>query len=85
MTAKRLMGKVAIVTGSSQGIGREICVQFHMEGAFIVCADLKESTAHTDIQQQGGRAIFVRTDVSSSEDMEKLIEAAVAKYGRIDV
>jgi len=73
MSSKRLQDRVAIVTGSSQGIGREICNQFFLEGAILVCADLKplgqgESTAtHERISQRGGKSIFVETDVSTAD------------------
>jgi NAD(P)-dependent dehydrogenase (short-subunit alcohol dehydrogenase family) len=91
MPGQRLVNKVAIVTGSSQGFGREICCEFHLEGAFLVCADLKPLgddgaiATHESIQQQGGRAIFVKTDVSVAADVEALVAKTVAEYGRVDM
>ncbi|PVH96770.1 NAD(P)-binding protein [Periconia macrospinosa] len=95
-TFQRLTNRVAIVTGSSSGIGRAICKRFHAEGAFLVCADLRSSPlvdsdkqfpvpTHELIVQAGGKAIFVATDVSLASDMEGLISTAVREYGRVDI
>lgn len=91
MSSKRLQDRVAIVTGSSQGIGREICNQFFLEGAILVCADLKalgqgESTGtHEWITERGGKAIFFETDVSKAESWKGLIAKTVETYGRLDM
>jgi len=87
----RLQNRVAIVTGSSQGIGREICHQFFVEGALLVCADLRpigkgEDTAtHEWIISKGGRAVFVETDVSVATSWEVLVARVVEVYGRLDM
>lgn len=91
MTGPRLLNKVAIATGSSQGIGREICNQFYEEGALLVCSDLRpvgqgeEVATHEFITQKGGKAIFVQTDVSKAEDWSALIAKTVEEYGRLDM
>ncbi|OAG04638.1 NAD(P)-binding protein [Paraphaeosphaeria sporulosa] len=91
MTGPRLLNKVAIVTGSSQGIGREICNQFHEEGALLVCSDLRplgqgeDVATHESIVKKGGKAIFVQTDVSKAEDWVALISKTVEEYGRLDI
>jgi NAD(P)-dependent dehydrogenase (short-subunit alcohol dehydrogenase family) len=91
MSNPRLHERVAIVTGSSQGIGREICNQFFLEGAFLVCADLQplgrgENIAtHEWIVKQGGKAIFVETDVSKAECWKHLIAKTVETYGKLDM
>ncbi|KAI1751977.1 hypothetical protein F4782DRAFT_530920 [Xylaria castorea] len=96
MTSKRLLGKVAIVTGSSSGLGRAIALAYSEEGAHIVCADLRPEaradvkselsvTTHALIKANGGRAIYVKTDVCNTENVETLIKRAIEEYGRIDV
>ncbi len=93
---QRLLNKVAIVTGSSSGLGRAISLLYAREGAKIVCSDLtpsartiiadetKEKT-HEMIQKAGGESIFVKTDVSNTRDMEELVRAAVHEFGRLDM
>lgn len=91
MPGPRLLHKVAIVTGSSQGIGREICNQFYEEGALLVCSDLRpvgqgeDVPTHEWIVQKGGKAIFVQTDVSKADDWKALIAKTVEEYGRLDM
>jgi NAD(P)-dependent dehydrogenase (short-subunit alcohol dehydrogenase family) len=91
MSSQRLQGRIAIVTGSSQGIGREICNQFSIEGAFLVCADLKplgqseEIATHEWISQKGGKAIFVEVDVSKAKSWKAVIAKTVETYGKLDM
>lgn len=85
--AGSLEGKILLVTGASSGIGRATALAGAREGACIVVADL---AAHTGaetvemIKRQGGEAVFVRTDVTQAAQVEALVQAAVAAYGRID-
>ncbi|KGO49497.1 Glucose/ribitol dehydrogenase [Penicillium expansum] len=90
----RLQDKVAIVTGSSSGLGRAIAIRYVQEGAKLVCADLTptarsqeeaEITTHDLIVRDGGQAIFVRTDVGDATQMENLVQVAVKEYGRLDM
>jgi NAD(P)-dependent dehydrogenase (short-subunit alcohol dehydrogenase family) len=92
----RLADKIAIVTGSSSGLGRAIALLYAKEGASVVCADLQPSArlvirdeadaeTHALITKSGGNAIFVKTDVGSAAEMEALVKKAVEKYGRLDV
>jgi len=93
----KLQGKVAIVTGSSSGFGRGIAKAFAAEGAKVVCSDIrKEARAEgyeddiklsTDeaIRKAGGEAIFVKCDVTKEADVKALVEAAVKKYGKLDI
>jgi NAD(P)-dependent dehydrogenase (short-subunit alcohol dehydrogenase family) len=84
----RLKNKVAIVTGSGAGIGRAIATTFAREGARVVVADMDEEAGRgtvAAIQAGEGTALFVRTDVSQVEDTQRLVEAALSTYGRLNV
>ncbi len=84
----RLEGKVAIVTGSARGIGREIALCFAKEGASIVVNDVltkeMEATAQ-EIRSLGRKAIAVKTDVSQKKEVQSLFEKTLEEYERIDI
>jgi NAD(P)-dependent dehydrogenase (short-subunit alcohol dehydrogenase family) len=84
----RLDGKVAIVTGAATGLGHETAVLYAEEGARVVVADVREREAEQTIERiraAGGDALFVRTDVSSSADVQALIEMTERHYGALHV
>jgi NAD(P)-dependent dehydrogenase (short-subunit alcohol dehydrogenase family) len=82
-----LEAKVAIVTGASKGIGRELARVFAREGARVVCAarsaDLVKETA-AEVQAAGGEAIAVTCDAAREEDVRRMVEVGVNAFGRID-
>jgi NAD(P)-dependent dehydrogenase (short-subunit alcohol dehydrogenase family) len=88
MRKSRLIGKIAIITGSSSGIGKAIALRFGQEGAKVVVAarrmTLCEQTVH-QIQQSGGEAVAIQTDVADEWQVERLITDTVNRYGRIDI
>jgi NAD(P)-dependent dehydrogenase (short-subunit alcohol dehydrogenase family) len=83
-----LTDKVAIVTGGGNGIGRACCLRLADEGMDVLVADiLDEHGAKTvvDIEAKGRRAAFVRTDTTSPDDNDAMVNAAVEELGGVDV
>lgn len=89
MTEKRLDGKVAIVTGSSRGIGKAIAERFAAEGAKVTVnwvGKEREAQAVVDsINKSGGQALSIRADVSKSADVKGLVRSTLDKFGRVDI
>ncbi len=84
----RLLGKVAVVTGSASGIGKEIAFTFAREGAKVVIADLDQNAAENaalEIDPTAQRALGVAMDVSNEEQVEAGMERAVEAFGRLDI
>jgi 3-oxoacyl-[acyl-carrier protein] reductase len=83
-----LKGKVAIVTGGAQGIGKAIATQLAQEGANVVIADVAEEVAKPtaqEISQKGNEAISIGVDVSSISSVEEMVKKTLDKFGRIDI
>jgi NAD(P)-dependent dehydrogenase (short-subunit alcohol dehydrogenase family) len=86
--ARRLDGKVALITGAGSGIGRESALIFAAEGAAVVAVDRVHRAGQQTVDAVNaaeGRAIYVRTDVSRSDDCARMVAAAEEKFGRLDV
>lgn len=84
----RLLGKVAVITGSAVGLGRAIATRFAREGATVVTADTNahEGTVVLDqIQREGGTGAFLGADIANEGDVKRLLDAAAAEFGRIDI
>lgn len=79
----KLEGRVAIVTGAAQGIGRAIAEKLHEEGASVVVADLNGEGAAAAAHALDGHA--VEADVSSEADTARIAAEALSRYGKIDV
>ena len=85
----RLNNKIALVTGSSQGIGRAIAVRFAQEGADVVinynrgAKGAEEALA--EIEAAGRRGLIVQADLSKVADIQRLVNTAVEHFGRLDV
>jgi len=88
MNGMRLKDKIAIITGAGSGIGRAIALAFSKEGAKIVVADWSEQSGKETVEQiekQEGEAIFVKTDVSKANDIDKMAKDCLNKFGRVDI
>ena len=81
----RLPGKVAVITGGAAGIGFAYAKRFLAEGARVVVADVADPAAAVDKLDAAGRALGVRADVSDATSVRAMVEAALARFGRIDV
>ena len=85
---KRLDGKAAVITGGAGGIGEATARLFVNEGAGVVIADIKEQEGQkvaAELKAMGGRAEFIRCDVTKSGEMKDVMSTAVRLFGRLDI
>jgi NAD(P)-dependent dehydrogenase (short-subunit alcohol dehydrogenase family) len=80
----KLQNKIAIVTGASSGIGLAIARLYLQEGATVVLSDINDE-GNNLIADLGEKASFVKCDVSLSEEVHKLVENTVEKFGKLDI
>lgn len=84
----RFENKVAIITGSTKGIGRATAILMAQEGAKVVITGTTEEAGNevvSIIKEAGGDAFFQKTDVTSAEALDALVKAALDHYGKIDI
>ena len=84
----KLAGKVALVTGAAQGIGKAVALLLARNGADIVVSDINlekaEETAK-EVQTLGRKALAVKVDVAKLDDVEKMVEAILTQFGKVDI
>src|SRR2546426_11681982 len=83
--SKLLAGKVAVVTGSTQGLGAAIATLYVREGAKVVLSGRSAKNGAALAKKLGKNAVYQETDLSRVEDCRRLIDAALAKFGAIDI
>jgi NAD(P)-dependent dehydrogenase (short-subunit alcohol dehydrogenase family) len=84
----RLQDKVTIITGGASGMGRVAARMFAAEGAKVVVADVTEAAAQSvvdEVKADGGQAVAVVADVSKEADAKRMVDEAIAAFGRVDV
>jgi len=85
---KHLDGRVALITGAGQGIGRAIALRFAQEGARVVVIDISADTAHAvveDIKAAGGEAMAAVCDVTKRDQVNGVVAQAIEAFGQIDI
>jgi 3-oxoacyl-[acyl-carrier protein] reductase len=83
----RLTGKVSIITGAGQGIGRATALKFASEGARVAVCDINFDSAQETVQEieaDGGQAAAFRVDVCDKDSIGRMVDGVMAKWGRID-
>ena len=84
----RLKDKVALITGASSGIGRHTALLFAAEGASVVATDIDDEAGKqtvSDIEAEGGRAIYVHADVAQEADCQQMVEQAESTFGKLNI
>ena len=84
----KLKGRVALITGAAQGIGKSVALLLAQNGADIVVSDINlekaEETAK-EIESIGSKAIAIKVDVANLKDVERMVESILEKFGKIDI
>jgi NAD(P)-dependent dehydrogenase (short-subunit alcohol dehydrogenase family) len=83
----QFVGKVVLITGGNAGIGRAAALEFANQGAKVVVSGRREKEGReviAEIKALGGKAIFIKTDVSKESDVKAMIEQTLATFGRLD-
>ncbi|MCL5070541.1 MAG: 3-oxoacyl-ACP reductase FabG [Actinobacteria bacterium] len=81
----KLKDKVAIVTGAARGIGQAIALRLAKEGAKVVVVDRNEGDTLEKIKKDGGEALFIKADLTSKDNIKKMVAATLDKYVTIDI
>ncbi|XP_068648514.1 short-chain dehydrogenase reductase 3b-like [Aristolochia californica] len=86
ISSKRLLGKVAIITGAASGIGEESARLFAHHGAHVVIADIQDELAKSVVESIGfDRCSYIHCDVTDEDEVKSLIDQTVGTHGRVDI
>jgi len=87
LSASDMNGKVVLITGAGQGIGKELALAMSRLGAAVIIAEIKDSGASVEaqIRSEGGHALFIQSDISEEASVKALAEKACTTFGRVDV
>lgn len=83
-----LTNKVAVITGGASGMGRAMAKRFAEEGCSIAISDISESLGDktvTEVSRAGGKAIFVKCDVTNNSQVQNMVNTTIRKFGKIDI
>jgi glucose 1-dehydrogenase len=84
----RFLNKVCLITGGASGIGKATSMAFAKEGAFVLVIDLNENNGKqtvSEINAAGGKASFIKTDISQSSEIKRAVQFAIDTWNRIDI
>lgn len=85
MSGKRLEGKIALVTGAAQGIGKEIALLFAKEGAIVLVSDINDNMGEITAKEIGSQAVYYHLDVSNENHWKKVFANIENKFGKLDI
>lgn len=81
----KLEGKVALITGAANGIGKETAIKFTSNGAKVVLADIEKDIGHEAAKELGPNASFVHCDVTKEAEISDAVDFTVSKHGQLDI
>lgn len=85
MFKKRLEGKVALITGAAQGIGKATAIMLAREGAQIIVSDINDLEGNAVAKEIGGRCQYIHLDVQEEDEWKEAIRAILEQFGRLDI
>ena len=85
MTGNRLKGKIALVTGAAQGIGKEIAFVFAKEGATVIASDINDGLGTKVAEELGGKSLYLHLDVAQESHWQEVIESILNRFGKLDI
>lgn len=85
MTTKRLDGKVALITGAAQGIGKATASRFMTEGAYVILSDINDPLGEIAAKEIGGNCIYLHLNVEKEKDWQSALETIRKRFGKLDI